>query len=86
MTRNPFTDSKDEDSDNEDNSEEDEIQAAMRNPFDLLNEDEWTAQTGNSNLGIPTALQISTLVMIKIQIYFQATTVCYTNTNIFYHE
>lgn len=35
-----WTDSKDEDSDNEDNSEEDEIQAAMRNPFDLLNEDE----------------------------------------------
>lgn len=34
------TDSKDEDSDNEENSEEDEIQAAMRNPFDLLNEDE----------------------------------------------
>lgn len=41
------TDSKDEDSDNEDNSEEDEIQAAMRNPFDLLNEDEWTAHTGS---------------------------------------
>lgn len=36
----PQTDSKDEDSDNEDNSEEDEIQAAMQNPFDLLNEDE----------------------------------------------
>lgn len=61
-----WTDSKDEDSDNEENSEEDEIQATLRNPFDLLNEDEWTM---NVQLKLETEI-FSTNIVDNFYRYF----------------